>query len=79
LAVLTRVLASAKVTTNTTAISVTNPEGRGKDTMEIDDENNKEDRPVTSPFTPSTQWEAVGIVRRKIVFARRPMPIVGRS
>lgn len=79
LAVLTRVLASAKATTNTTAISVTNPEGRGKDTMEIDDENNKEDRPVTSPFTPSTQWEAVGIVRRKIVFARRPMPIVGRS
>jgi len=70
LAVLTRVLASAKVTT---------PEGRGKDTMEIDHENNKEDRPVTSPLTPPTQWKAVGIVKRKIVFAKRPMPIVGRS
>jgi len=70
LAVLTRVLASAKVTT---------PEGRGKDTMEIGHENNKEDRPVTSPLTPPTQWKAVGIVKRKIVFAKRPMPIVGRS
>jgi len=79
LAVLTRVLASAKVTTNPTTTSVTTPEGRGKDTMEIDHENNKEDRPVTSPLTPPTQWKAVGIVKRKIVFAKRPMPIVGRS
>jgi len=67
LAILTRVLASAKATTN--------PGGRGTDRM---DENNKEDRPVISPLTPSTQWEAVGIVRRKIVFAKRPMPVVGR-
>lgn len=25
-----------------------------------------------------TQWEAVAIVKRKIVFAKRPMPLVGR-
>lgn len=25
-----------------------------------------------------TSWESIGIVKRKIVFAKRPMPIVGR-
>jgi len=77
LAVLTRVLADAKITTNTTTTSVSNPEGRGKDTIEVD-EHSREDQPVISPLTPSTQWEAVGIVKRKIVFAKRPMLVVGR-
>ncbi len=27
----------------------------------------------------STQWEAVGIVKRKILFAKRPMPVLGRT
>lgn len=83
LAVLTRFLADAKPTTSTTTtIVVMSPfdlEDQGKDTMEVDDDkNNGKDQLSTAPFTPSTKWEAVGIVKRKIVFAKRPMPVVSR-
>ena len=83
LAVLTRFLADAKPTTSTTTtIAVMSPfdlEDQGKDTMEVDDDkNNGKDQLSTAPLTLSTKWEAVGIVRRKIVFAKRPMPIVSR-
>lgn len=82
LAVLTRFLADANPTTSTTTIAVMSPfdlEDQGKDTMEVDDDkNNGKDQLSTAPLTPSTKWEAVGIVKRKIVFAKRPMPVVSR-
>lgn len=44
-----------------------------------DDDGNPHQTPAAgSTTTTTTQWEAVGIVKRKILFAKRPMPIVGR-
>lgn len=45
-----------------------------------DDDGNPHQTPATAAgsTTTTTQWEAVGIVKRKILFAKRPMPIVGR-
>lgn len=57
--------------------------GEGMDetnAMECDDDDgNPHQTPAAgSTTTTTTQWEAVGIVKRKILFAKRPMPIVGR-
>jgi chromosome transmission fidelity protein 8 len=40
--------------------------------MDVDDEGN-----LTSPRQ-AVGWDVVAIVKRKIIFSKRPMPLVGR-
>lgn len=87
LAILTRSIADVNASTTTSSSTYTSElksKGRGKDrndldAMDCDDDGDdgKEGSGLAAPVR-SRQWEAVGIVKRKIVFAKRPMPIVGR-
>ncbi|KAJ8088571.1 hypothetical protein PM082_022644 [Marasmius tenuissimus] len=46
------------------------------------DENAGEETLDSQPLTSSamsTSWEGIAIIKRKIIFSKRPMPIVGRS
>jgi chromosome transmission fidelity protein 8 len=86
LAILTRSTADLNSATNSSiSPSEFNPKGHGKDSvdsnvMDCDDDGGDGNGQITAaPPARPTQWEAVGIVKRKIVFAKRPMPIVGRQ
>ncbi|KAJ7238576.1 Ctf8-domain-containing protein [Mycena haematopus] len=48
---------------------------------DLDDAMDCDDRPGESqakPETSTVSWDAIAVVKRKIVFSKRPMPIVGR-
>ncbi|KAF7289630.1 hypothetical protein HMN09_01325200 [Mycena chlorophos] len=48
--------------------------------MDVDanDEENAKSQPVPSETQTPTGWDAVALIKRKIVFSKRPTPIVGR-
>ncbi|KAJ3569307.1 hypothetical protein NP233_g5148 [Leucocoprinus birnbaumii] len=85
LAILTRsttdVNLSATNTSETPGPSDSRSRGEDRDdsnSMDVDEDG--ADGRERSGSTPNrtAQWQAVGIVKKKIVFAKRPMPIVGR-
>ena len=47
-------------------------EAEGDSAMDVDEESER----TTKARTPS--WDIVAVVKRKMVFAKRPMPVVGK-
>ena len=60
-------------------------EGLGNEGPELEDDAMVLDPPTTShPTTDiedsnSSSWSVVGIVKKKIVFSKRPMPVMGKQ
>ncbi|KAF9453497.1 hypothetical protein P691DRAFT_800754 [Macrolepiota fuliginosa MF-IS2] len=88
LAILTRITADAgSRDTNISSSSVSDaPSDRNNrgdenidmNAMDCDDDGGDSGTQPSAIQSQQAQWEAVGIVKRKIVFSKRPMPIVGR-
>nr|GAT49990.1 predicted protein [Mycena chlorophos] len=46
--------------------------------VDVDDEEDAASQPAPSETQTTTGWDAVALIKRKIVFSKRPTPIVGR-
>ncbi|KAJ7679118.1 Ctf8-domain-containing protein [Mycena polygramma] len=50
------------------------------DAMECDsDDGGDSQSQAVEPTTSTVSWDAIAVITRKIVFSKRPMPIVGRQ
>ncbi|KAF7312659.1 hypothetical protein MIND_00280100 [Mycena indigotica] len=50
-------------------------DGHKEDNMDVD---GGEEQPAPSETQTTTGWDAIALIKRKIVFSKRPTPIVGR-
>jgi chromosome transmission fidelity protein 8 len=70
-------LLEGKIVTLAKPLAVIHRVGPTKDGPESD--NMDEDQDAETMTKPTTRWDMLAIVKKKIVFAKRPMPIVGSA
>jgi len=51
----------------------------GNEGPELEDDAMVLDAPTTIGDSSSSSWSVVGIVKKKIVFSKRPMPVMGKQ
>ncbi|KAJ7679116.1 hypothetical protein DFH06DRAFT_1165758 [Mycena polygramma] len=54
-------------------------DGKKPTLMIPDDGDDNSQSQAAEPSTSTVSWDAIAVIKRKIVFSKRPMPIVGRQ